>query len=323
MPEWLIEHGIGESRAVLVEGGEIVESLIEPDGTLPAGAVIAARLASVGTDGRNALACDESGREYLLPLTPPGATEGAGLNIEIMRPAIPGGESWKRPLGRVVELPAIAPLPLERRLDGRLLPFPPAIGDELAQAGWYDLIEEARSGRVAFPGGSLGIFLTPAMTLIDVDGHLPPAELAAAGAKAAAMAIRRHGIGGSIGIDLPTAPGKAPRQAAAEAIDQWLPQPFERTAVNGFGFVQIVRPRRRASLFEFAADRASFEARTLLRRAAIEGPGSRRIVAHPAIVTLLEGEPQWMEALARQIGGSVNLRTDPSLPISAAHVERS
>ena len=44
-----------------------------------------------------------------------------------------------------------------------------------------------------------------------------------------------------------------------ENVDAILPQPFERTAVNGFGFLQIVRPRRHASLFELAADRAAFE----------------------------------------------------------------
>ena len=31
-PEWLIERGIGETRAVLVDNGEIVEARIELDG---------------------------------------------------------------------------------------------------------------------------------------------------------------------------------------------------------------------------------------------------------------------------------------------------
>ena len=64
-----------------------------------------------------------------------------------------------------------------------------------------------RSGIIRFDGGELRVSLTPAMTLIDVDGHLPVEALAMAGAEAAARTIRRHGIAGSIGIDLPTVSG--------------------------------------------------------------------------------------------------------------------
>src|SRR5205085_3058030 len=121
----------------------------------------------------------------------------------------------------------------------------------------------------------------PAMTLIDGAGALPAPELAMAVARAAAASVLRLDIGGSIGIDLPTIAGKAERQAVGESIDAILPKPFERTAMNGFGFVQIVRPRQRASLLELAADRASFEARALLRQAGREPAGSKRLVAHP------------------------------------------
>ena len=159
------------------------------------------------------------------------------------------------------------------------------------------------------------------MTLIDVDGMLSPAELAVAGAAEAARAIRRLDIGGSIGIDLPTVAGKAPRQAAADSIDANLPQPFERTAVNGFGFVQIVRPRIRPSLLEIWSDRAAAEARALLRRAALSRPGACRLAAHPAVIAVLERNPGWVEAFARQVGGAVGLRADAFRPISAGDAE--
>jgi hypothetical protein len=159
------------------------------------------------------------------------------------------------------------------------------------------------------------------MTLIDVDGYLAPDELATVGAGEAAKAIRRLGIGGSIGVDLPTSGSKAARQSAAAAIDAHLPRPFERTAVNGFGFVQIVRPRTRASLVELAQDRAGFEARALLRRAVFEPPGPKRIVAHPALIAELEAHPTWLEALARQLGGAVSLRADAALPMSGGYAE--
>jgi len=104
-------------------------------------------------------------------------------------------------------------------------------------------------------------------------------------------------------------------------IDETLPQPFERTAVNGFGFVQIVRPRPRASLPEIVrADLALTAALALLRTAA-RGHGPRRLVAAPAVVARLETRPDWIEALARAAGGTVALRADPELAISAGHVE--
>jgi hypothetical protein len=199
----------------------------------------------------------------------------------------------------------------------------PAPSDELGASGWDELLEQARSGIVAFPGGELRISGTPAMTLVDVDGFLPPDELAVRGAGEAARAIRRLDIGGSIGIDLPTVAGKAVRQKAAEAIDANLPQPFERTAVNGFGFVQIVRPRLRASLLELAGDRAPFEARALLRRTAFEPAGPKRLVAHPALIAVFEGEPGWLDQLSRQVGGAVGLRADPALPMSGGYAEKA
>jgi ribonuclease G len=185
------------------------------------------------------------------------------------------------------------------------------------------LVEQARGGVATISGGELRISQTPAMTLIDVDGYLPPDELALLGAEEAARAIRRLDIGGSIGIDLPTISGKAERQAVGEAIDAILPKPFERTAMNGFGFVQIVRPRMRASLVELAQDRAAFEARALLRRVALEAPGPKRLVAHPEVIAVLEDRPYWLDALSRQVGGATSLRADPAIPMSGAYAEKA
>ena len=306
MPEWLIERGIGETRAALVEDGRIVEARIVLEGVIPAGTVLEARLKSVG---RNAIAT-AGGREYLLTKGAAGITQGAKLNIEVTRELL-GGEPWKRAMARAtVQEPRLAPA-----LHGR-----EALDGEFDERDWLDLIDEARTGLVKFSGGELRVSLTPAMTLIDVDGHLPPAELAVAGARAVAEAVRRHGIGGSIGIDLPTVESRAARLAAAEAVDAVLPSPFERTAVNGFGFLQIIRPRTHASLFELAADVAPFEARALLRLAARE-VGAIRLAAHPSVVAELSRNPGWLDQLSRRTGGLVTLRDDPSLAMSAGYVE--
>jgi hypothetical protein len=244
------------------------------------------------------------------------ATEGQAIRIEIAREAIPGAEHWKRPLAKLS-----SEAPREPLMEAEELPFP-APQDRLEEFGWHDILEEARSGIVAFTGGALRVSPTPAMTLIDVDGTLPPLDLAMAGAKAAARTILRHAIGGSIGIDLPTVQGKEQRTAIGAAVDKILTNPFERTAVNGFGFLQIVRPRHHASLFELAADRAAFEARALLRLATRE-TGAIILAANPAVIAVLEAQPGWLDALSRQVGGPVGLRSDARLTMSGGHAEKA
>ena len=319
-PEWLIEEGIGETRAALIENDEITEARIELEDALPAQSIISARLTDEGTSGRNAIAIGEGATEYLLPRGAAGATQGAALTIEVTRQTIPGSEPWKRPLARLTNKAPARISPLAERLGGRRLVFPDG-RDELGTAGWNDLLEQARTGVVAFAGGELRITSTPAMTLIDVDGYLPPEELAILGAGEAAKAIRRLDVGGSIGIDLPTSGSRAARQAAAAAIDGLIPQPFERTGVNGFGFVQIVRPRSRASLIEQAQDYARFEARALLRRTAFEAPGPKALVAHSALIAILKQQQSWLDALSRQLGGEVCLRSKAALPICGGYAE--
>lgn len=291
----------------LVDADEIVEARILLHGIAVAGLKLPARLVSTKP---KAVARDASDNEYLLPNGAGRAAEGEMLDIVVTRSAIPGAESWKRALAKIAG-----------GEDG--LSDPVGATDGKLPDSWNDLIEQARSGIVGFAGGELRISATPAMTLIDVDGNLQPDELAIAGAAAAARAIRRLDIGGSIGVDLPTTRSKAARQAAAAAIDANLPPPFERTAVNGFGFVQIVRPRRRASLIELAQDRAGFEARALLRSVALQAAGPKRLVAHPALIAVLEQKPDWIAELARQLGGAVTLRSDPSLPIHGAYAEKA
>ena len=312
-PRHILEEGIGERRYAIIDDGEIVEARVSLHGIIPAGTVLDAKLLNPGQGGRNAVA-EANGQEYLLQKAPQGVTQGATFRIAVTREKIPGAEPWKRPLACAADATFAGNVARDKAAIA-------SVARELDDSGWDDLIDEARSGIVRFPGGELRVAITPAMTLIDVDGQLAPAELAIAGASAAAKTIRRHGIGGSIGIDLPTVEGKAARQAAVATVDDILPQPFERTAVNGFGFLQIIRPRRHASLFELASDRASFEARALLRRAARE-TGAIRLAAHPAVVAVLEATPGWIDQLSRQVGGIVTLRSDASLAMSAGHAER-
>jgi ribonuclease G len=134
---------------------------------------------------------------------------------------------------------------------------------------------------------------------------------------ASARAIARLDLGGSTGIDCPGLRGKADRIAVDAILDDYLPKPFERTAMNGFGFVQVVRPKARPSLIDLAQDRPAFEARELLRRAG-RHVGAATLSAHPAVIAAIR--PDWVDALARQIGGAVTLHAEPSLAMAAGHV---
>jgi hypothetical protein len=327
-PEWLYEAGIGEARAALVEDSTILEALIEPDdGGAQPGAIHAARLAEILPGRRGGLLVLDTGEEALIDPLPEGVAEGGTVFAEIVRAAIPEPGRPKRAKAKAVaKADASRPAPsLRERIEATGIPVTQISAhgpDRLEQAGWSELLEQAATGAVPFPGGALRIDPTPAMTVIDVDGALPPAELAVAGARAAGEAIRRLGITGSVVIDLPSLDAKAGRRAAAEALDAALPQPFERTAVNGFGLLQVVRKRMRPSILEHVRyDAAAIAARTLLRRAErIAGAGPRTITAHPAVIATLEAHPDWISELARRTGAEARLAADPTLGLWAGHV---
>ena len=309
MAEWIIEEGIGETRAALLEGGEIRETRVRREGIIPAGTVLEARLVAVAPPVTvEALSGEFGGEQFLMPRGLSGISEGGRLVIEVTREALGGRDAWKRGLARRTDLePRAAP--------------PIAEGRPGAIEGWDDLLDDARSGIVGFDGGELRIEPTAAMTTIDIDGWLVPDKLAQMGAWAAARAIGRLDMGGSVGIDFPTLKARTERTEIDSILEEYLPRPFERTAMNGFGFVQVVRPRLRASLIELAGDRAAFEARALLRRAGRE-VGAIRLAANPAVMAYLEARPEWLDRLARQVGGAVTLRADPSLAMSAAYAEQ-
>ncbi len=328
MAQWLYEEGIGESRAAKIEKGRLVEALIERenDAARP-GSVMQGKLVRTVIPKRRGIARLISGEEVLVEPIPPKIAEGASVFIEILREAIPEEGRAKLAKGRIA-LPGTkahpAPSLLQRiRATGiPVTPCPAHEEDQLEAHGWSELMEEAMSGEVGAEEASLRIFPTPAMILIDVDGSLPPAKLGPKGAKMAAQAIRRMGLTGSIGVDLPTMNNKDERAVASAQIDKYLPLPFERTAVNGFGFIQIIRRRERMNLMELLrADPVETAALALLRRAERHGQGGPAVItAAPAIIDRLRKASEWIEQLARRRGGAISLKTDPSLGISAGHV---
>jgi len=311
LAEWLYEAGIGEARAALVARDRIWKAEIELDGSGPReGTVIGARL----IDRPSNLVQLDSGAQALCENVPRNVTQGARLLVRILREPIP--ELGRPKLARAAPAaegaePMEGPDLLARILASdqvvrRLQPHEP---DLLEEAGWSELLEEAASGEIGFAGGALRMSVTPAMTLFDVDGPPPLGALAVQAAHAVARALERMGIGGSIGIDFPTLAGKAERQAVAEAIDAALPQPFERTAVNGFGFLQIVRRRARPSLPELLRfDPAGAAARALLRRIERDPPSAPAEHRAPsAVAAWLDARPALLAELRRRTGRPISI----------------
>ncbi|MET0240228.1 MAG: ribonuclease [Sphingobium sp.] len=330
--QWLYEDGVGEARAALVAHGRILEALIErTDGKARAGAILPARLIETIIPKKRGIARIDGGEEVLIEPIPPKVAEGSAILVEIFREAIAeeglGGVRPKRATGRVAAPGSRAtPAPsLLQRIQATGTPGRTCMAHEpdwLEQHGWSELLSEAMTGEVVLEDAALRIYPTPAMTLIDVDGVAPPAQLGPKGAKLAALAIRRMGITGSVGIDLPTMNNKDERLIAAAQIDKYMVLPFERTAVNGFGFVQIIRRRERPSLMELLrGDPVTAHALAALRVAERHGSGSGAVtltVAAP-VAGLIKRTPDWRTALERRRGGPLTVEGDANLAMGACH----
>jgi hypothetical protein len=328
MADVLIEAGIVATRALVLDGGQVLEAHLERIDAGPnAGAVHVARLTKILEPGRRGIMQLGTNECLIEPL--PYCPEGGLLRVEVTRAAIPEAGRPRLAKLRNVEGDAtregeISPGPglAERlRVAGHNVTRVGGPGaDMLEQHGWSELVNEAQTGHVPFPGGLLTISPTPAMTVIDIDGPGDPQDLAEAAAAAVAAAIRRFDLTGSIGVDFPSLEGKAARARLGEILDAHLPAPFERTAVNGFGFVQIIRPRLRPNFLE-QVRAPGFSALELLRRAGRADPGNRTLTAHPAVIAWLEARPDLTDTLARHLGGEVRLQADAALAISAGHAQ--
>jgi hypothetical protein len=186
---WLVEEGIGETRAALVEGGTILAARIDWAGenTLAPGLVAPARVASrIAGTRRGTLVFDngafENGATALVDGLTPALPEGASGLFRVTRAAIAEKGRTKLPMARpagpaeqACPAPTLAQTLTQTGHPVRLLPVTDRSLDE---AGWDEVMEEAMSGQIAFARGGLCISPTPAMTLIDVDGfpRSPPSR---------------------------------------------------------------------------------------------------------------------------------------------------
>lgn len=312
-PEWLIEEGIAETRSLLIEAGKVIAAGLHWPGETRAGEHHSARLTSKAKGASRGTATLENGRKVLVDYLPAGVTEGAQGTIRITRAAIAERGRHKLAQGRWGEATGG---PETAQTVGK-----PVRGFD--DGVWEEVWHAASSGSLAFRGGEIVCNITPAMAVIDIDGDLPPRDLALAAIPAIAKGLHWFDLGGNIGIDFPTIAAKADRRAVDEALAGALTHwPHERTAMNGFGFVQIVARLEGPSLLHrFATSRVGMCARYALRVAErAQGTGSTLLLTvHPALKAKIK--PDWLEELARRTGREVRIETNPALALETPQAQ--
>lgn len=315
MAEWLVEHGIGEERALLLEDGQVLAAKLHWPGELLAGSVIEAKLVSKPAGASRGLALAQPHHEILVDRLPLSASEGAMIAVELTRSPIAERSRYKPSQGRYCDNPG--------RIGQHSHFMPDAkevrrFGDGL----WEDVWHTASTGEFEFKDGALHFDITHAMTVIDVDGEGAPQELALRAVPALARVIRQLDLTGSIGIDFPTIPDKAGRRVIDNALsDVFADWPHERTAMNGFGFVQLVARFQHPSLLHrFVNSRAAACARFALRQAEnVQEAGAIQLTVNPVVAAKLK--PDWLAELARRTGRDIRLAPDPALAPEAGFAQ--
>ena len=325
MAEWIVEEGIGETRALLVENDQVHAAKLLWPGELVAGQQAFAQLTAKTAGKRRGVAKLESGAEVLVDHLPSEVTEGQTIGLRISRAPIAERGRLKRAQARcfVYDNQLVDP---DAKVGVEPLQTPFALGDTVRRFDtehWEEVWHAASSGSLAFPGGEILSSVPPAKTVVDVDGDAPPRELALAAIPAIAQALHWFDLGGNIGIDFPTIEAKADRRAVDEALAAALSDwPHERTAMNGFGFVQIIARLEGPSLLHrFATSRVGMCARYALRVAErAQGTGAvLELRVHPALKAKLK--PKWIEDLARRTGKQVRIEADPGLALEASQAQ--
>jgi ribonuclease G len=298
----------GENRAVLFEGGTAVELHIFREGHTLSGSICVAKIISK-LAGRAFLQL-ASGEEVVIT-PPPTESEGATVCVEIFRARICEPGEVKLATARLSDAE-----PAEMGVEQ----WRTALSERAdrvisADANFDDHFDIALAGRSDVEGATIWFERTKAGLVFDVDGSGDAFAINRAAAAEIARLLRLFQIGGAAMIDFVGMENKAARLEIAAAFDAASaadPRQFERTAINGYGLMQVIRAKPGPSILDtlFGTRRVSPSDETLilaLLRAASRssGAGVRQCITTPALATQLR-LPLWQPLLkqAERLAGA-------------------
>ncbi len=293
LPELWHDDAPGERRAARVEDGQIVEIHIQRDAHWVLGECGMGRVDRRTPAG--AYVITEDGSEVLLR-SKMGAAEGTYVAFDVTREAIaePGR----------VKLPEVAlrdGLPEDRlSKDGLWERRLAALGSSTATQSLDEGFDTAIAGYSQIGDVIISFQRTKAGLVFDVDGIGDAFAINRIAALEIARLLRLYQVGAMVMIDFVSMEAKTQRAEIANIFDAASAKdsrPFERTAINGYGLMQVVRARPRPSVLDhlfgtrIAALSDETQAYWLLRSAArSSGFGDRTITARPAVAHLLSSE---------------------------------
>ena len=317
MREIAFDTAPGETRAIIFENEKAAELHIWRSHHSPVGGVYDARISARAP--AHDYARLNNGDEIILPKVM-GQHEGTIHRVKIVRQQI--CEPGKLKLAVAApsndaltdhnQLAALWQEALAARCH-RIIDLP---------ADFDDQFDIALAGRSESDGATIWFERTKAGLVFDVDGIGDALANNRAAAAEIARLLRLFQIGGAAMIDFIGMENKTHRLAVADAFDRASADDlrrFERTSINGYGLMQVIRPKPAPSILDtlFGTRRVSLSDETLilaLLRAAgrTSGAGVRRCITTPALAAQLES-PIWLPVIAqaaRQAGAPLEIVAD-------------
>ena len=315
LPEIWRDDAPGERRAARVENSIIVEIHIQRDALWALGETGTGRIDRKTPSG--AYVVTDEGQELLLR-SKIGNPEGARVTFQVSREAIAEPGRVKPAEIALRDSGCAQPSQKDALWDVRLTAFAqPVISASIADG--FDI---ALSGQSQLGSVIISFQRTKAGLVFDVDGMGSAFDINQVAAAEIARLLRLYQVGAMVMIDFVSMEPKAQRTQIAEAFDAASladARPFERTAINGYGMMQVVRARPRPSVLDhlfgtrIAALSDETQAYWLLRAVAqSSGFGARTMTTRPEVATLLQSDrwATWRAQAVRLAGADMQVVAD-------------